>query len=55
MRMKGKGRDDIIGIGIAPVVRDGGIVGDYEMPTYGEENIKQRRDGLTSFLEEMGW
>ena len=36
-------------------LRDGGIVGDYEMPTYGEENIKQRRDGLTSFLEEMGW
>ena len=36
-------------------LRDGGIVGDYEMSTYGEENIKQRRDGLTSFLEEMGW
>ena len=36
-------------------LRDGGIVGDYEMSTYSEENIKQRRDGLTSFLEEMGW
>ena len=36
-------------------LRDGGIVGDYEMPGYGEDDIKERRTKLTAFLEEMGW
>ena len=36
-------------------LRDGGIVGDYRMPVYGEDNEKERRNGLTEFLEEMGW
>ncbi|MBR5766842.1 MAG: ABC transporter ATP-binding protein [Lachnospiraceae bacterium] len=36
-------------------LRDGGIVGDYEMPPYGEDDIKNRRNKLTAFLDEMGW
>ena len=36
-------------------LRDGGVVGDYEMPVYGEDDIKERRAGLSNFLEEMGW
>ena len=36
-------------------LRDGGVVGDYSMPTYGEDDIKERRNNLTSFLEDMGW
>ena len=36
-------------------IRDGGVVGDYRMPNYGEDDIKERRNGLTEFLENMGW
>lgn len=36
-------------------LRDGGIVGDYRMKTYGEDDEKERRAGLTAFLEDMGW
>ena len=36
-------------------LRDGGIVGDHEMPVYGTDDIKERRNKLTAFLEEMGW
>lgn len=36
-------------------LRDGGIVGDYTMPNYGEDDLKKRRNGLTGFLEDMGW
>ena len=36
-------------------LRDGGVVGDYRMPIYGEDDIKDRRNNLTSFLEDMGW
>ena len=36
-------------------LRDGGIVGDHRMSPYGEEDEKERRASLTSFLEEMGW
>ena len=36
-------------------LRDGGVVGDYKMPVYGEDDIKDRRAGLSNFLEEMGW
>ena len=36
-------------------LRDGGIVGDYRMPVYGEDDEKERRANLTAFLEEMGW
>jgi hypothetical protein len=25
------------------------------MPNYGEDDIKERRNNLTSFLEDMGW
>ena len=36
-------------------LRDGGIVGDYKMPAYGEDDIKDRRIKLNEFLEKMGW
>ncbi len=36
-------------------LRDGAIIGEYNMPVYGEDDIKARRDGLQTFLEEMGW
>ena len=36
-------------------LRDGGVVGDYRMPNYGEDDIKERRNKLTEFLENMGW
>ncbi|MBR5421530.1 MAG: ABC transporter ATP-binding protein [Lachnospiraceae bacterium] len=36
-------------------LRDGGIVGDHRMEVYGEDDIKERRNKLTLFLEEMGW
>lgn len=36
-------------------LRDGGVVGDYKMPRYGEDDIKERRNKLTEFLEDMGW
>lgn len=36
-------------------LRDGGVVGDYKMPVYGDDDIKERRNKLTEFLEDMGW
>ena len=36
-------------------LRDGGIVGDHDMPPFGEDDIIKRRDSLTAFLNEMGW
>lgn len=36
-------------------LRDGGVVGDYRMKPYGEDDQQKRRTGLTAFLEEMGW
>lgn len=36
-------------------LRDGGIVGDYRMPPYGEDDNRERRAGLAAFLETMGW
>ena len=36
-------------------LRDGGIVGEYQMEPYGSEDLKERRDGLQKFLDEMGW
>ena len=36
-------------------LRDGGVVGDFRMPVYGTDDVKERRAGLTSFLEQMGW
>lgn len=36
-------------------LRDGGVVGDYSMPNFCEDDIKERRNNLTSFLEDMGW
>ena len=36
-------------------LRDGSIVGEHRMPKYGGDDIKERRESLTAFLEEMGW
>ena len=36
-------------------LRDGGVVGDYRMKPYGEDDKQERRAGLTAFLEKMGW
>lgn len=36
-------------------LRDGGVVGDYRMPIFGEDDVKERRVKLSQFLEEMGW
>ena len=36
-------------------LRDGGIDGEYRMPVYGTDDMKERRAGLQKFLEEMGW
>ena len=36
-------------------LRDGGVVGDYQMKPYGEDDKTERRAGLTAFLEKMGW
>ena len=36
-------------------LRDGRIEGDYHMAPYGGDDPKERRDGLSAFLEEMGW
>ena len=36
-------------------LRDGGIVGEHRMPTYGTDDNKERRTGLQNFLDEMGW
>ena len=36
-------------------LRDGGVVGDYRMPIFGEDDVKERRVKLSQFLEDMGW
>jgi len=34
---------------------DGSVVGEHEMPPYGTDDLKKRRDGLQDFLDRMGW
>ena len=34
---------------------DGAVVGEHEMPVYGTDDPKERRDGLQEFLDRMGW
>ena len=36
-------------------LRDGSIVGEHRMANYGEDDIKERRERLTAFLDRMGW
>ncbi len=36
-------------------LRDGNVVGQYRMKNYAEDDLKERRAGLQSFLDEMGW
>lgn len=34
---------------------DGAVVGEYEMPLYGTDDLRARREGLQDFLDRMGW
>ena len=34
---------------------DGAVIGEHEMPLYGTDDKKLRREGLQSFLDQMGW
>ena len=34
---------------------DGSVVGEHDMPPYGTDDLKKRRDGLQDFLDRMGW
>ena len=36
-------------------LRDGGVVGEHRMARYGQDDLKERREKLTAFLDEMGW
>ncbi|MBE5863249.1 MAG: ABC transporter ATP-binding protein [Lachnospiraceae bacterium] len=36
-------------------LRDGGVVGEYRMAPYGTDDLKERRNGLQNFLDDMGW
>ncbi|MBP5580515.1 MAG: ABC transporter ATP-binding protein [Ruminococcus sp.] len=36
-------------------LRDGGVVGEHRMEKYGEDDLKERSEKLTAFLDEMGW
>lgn len=36
-------------------LRDGSVVGEHRMPKYGRDDLKERRNRLTGFLNEMGW
>lgn len=36
-------------------LRDGKVVGEHRMAKYGGDDLKERREKLTGFLDEMGW
>ncbi len=36
-------------------LRDGKVVGEHRMAIYGGDDLKERREKLTVFLDEMGW
>ena len=36
-------------------LQDGGVVGDYRIKPYGEDDVKERRAALTELLDKMGW
>ncbi|MCR5337131.1 MAG: ABC transporter ATP-binding protein [Lachnospiraceae bacterium] len=36
-------------------LRDGSVAGEYRMEPFGTDDMKARRAGLQSFLDEMGW
>ncbi|MCR5227529.1 MAG: ABC transporter ATP-binding protein [Eubacterium sp.] len=36
-------------------LKDGNVIGEYNMPKYGEDDKKERRASLQNFLEDMGW
>lgn len=36
-------------------LRDGSICGDHNMAKYGTDDVKQRRNELQTFLDDMGW
>ena len=36
-------------------LKDGRVEGEHKMPLFGTDDIKERRDSLQKFLDEMGW
>ncbi|MBR4224606.1 MAG: ABC transporter ATP-binding protein [Oscillospiraceae bacterium] len=36
-------------------LRDGAVIGEHQMPPYGTDDIKERREGLQDLLDRMGW
>lgn len=36
-------------------LNDGAVSGEHEMPPFGEDDLKERRDHLQAFLDKMGW
>lgn len=36
-------------------LRDGKVVSEHRMANYGEDDLRERREKLTVFLDEMGW
>lgn len=36
-------------------LKDGRVEGEHKMPVYGTDDIKERRESLQRFLDEMGW
>ena len=36
-------------------LKDGRVEGEHKMPDYGTDDMKERRESLQRFLEEMGW
>ena len=36
-------------------LRDGAVIGEHEMPSFGTNDIRSRQEGLQRFLDDMGW
>ena len=36
-------------------LQDGAVIGELNMPAYGEDDMKERREKVQRFLDEMGW
>lgn len=35
--------------------RDGAVIGEHKMPSFGTDDIRSRQEGLQKFLDKMGW
>ena len=36
-------------------LRDGAVIGEHKMPSFGTDDIRSRQEGLQKFLDKMGW